>query len=171
MTEYELAGVIVEGLAAAGVILTLLYLAKETRLHTAQIQTDSLQASITSFVGQILHVSETAENSTIFRQGLHSYLSEDAATQNSFHAMMLGFVSKYNHTWRLYQAGLLGEDEIQANQRTLVGILRSPGAHEWWKSWRQEPPQHLVKHIEEILSEDHSDVSAWSNKPLFRLER
>ena len=39
MTEYELAGVIVEGLAAAGVILTLLYLAKETRLHTAQIQT------------------------------------------------------------------------------------------------------------------------------------
>ena len=99
MTEYELAGVIVEGLGAAGVILTLLYLVKETRLHTAQIQTDSLQASIASFVGQILHVSETAENSTIFRQGLHGFFSGDAATQNSFHAMMLGFASKYNHTW------------------------------------------------------------------------
>ena len=168
--DVDLLGVVVEAVGAAGIIATLLYLAKETRLHTAQIQTDSLQASIGSFVRQILHVSERAENSMVFRHGLHDFLSQDAAHQNGFHAMMLGFVSAYNRTWGLYQAGLIGDDEIQANQRTLVGILRSPGAHEWWESWKQEPPQELVAHIDVLVSNTHPDVAAWSEKPLFRPE-
>lgn len=167
----ELAGVIVEAVAAVGVIVTLLFLVKETRLHTAQIQTDSLQASIGSFVRQILHVSENADNSILFRQGLHDFNGQNAVSQNAFHAMMLGFVSAYNRTWGLYQAGLIGDDEIQANQRTLVGVLRSPGAHEWWEFWKQEPPQELVGHIEGIVSDGYPDVSAWSEKPLYRLEQ
>lgn len=170
MIDPGYASVVVEALGATGVIVTLLYLAKETRLNTAQIQTDSLAASIGNFVAQILLVSQTAENSTTFRQCLHSYADQDAATQNGFHAMLLGFVSKYNHTWRLYQSGLLSEDEVRANQRTLVGILRSPGSLEWWESWKHEPPEQLTRHIDNILHAEHLDVVAWSNKPLFRLE-
>lgn len=166
----ELAGVMVEAVGATGIILTLLYLARETRLHTAQIQADSLQASIGSFVRQILHVTESAGNSTIFRQGLHDFLSRDANSQNGFHAMMLGFVSTYHRTLGLHQAGLIEDDEIHANQRTLIGILRSPGAHEWWESWKKEPPQELVGHIERLVADGHQDVTAWSEKPLFRLE-
>ena len=166
----ELAGVVVEAVGAAGIIATLLYLAKETRLHTAQIQADSLQASISSFVRQILSVSETTENSAVFRQGLHDFLGRDAATQNGFHAMMLGFVSAYHRTRALYEAGLIDDDEIKANERTMVGILRSPGAHEWWESWKIEPPQELIRHIEGFVSDGHPDVIAWSQKSLFRLE-
>ncbi len=165
-----LAGVIVEAVGAAGIIITLVYLAMETRLHTTHIQADSLRESIGSFVRQLRDVSETAENSAIFRQGLHDFLGQDVATQNGFHAMMLGFASAYNGTWGLYKAGLIDEDEIIANQRTLVGILRSPGAHEWWEDFKMEPPRDLVEHIDELISDQHPDVIAWSQKALFRLD-
>ena len=89
----ELAGVIVEAVGAAGIIITLVYLAMETRLHTAHIQSEGLQASIGGFVRQLRAVSETAENSAVFRQGLHDFLGQDTATQNAFHAMMLGFIA------------------------------------------------------------------------------
>ena len=166
----ELAGVIVEAVGAAGIIITLVYLAMETRLHNAHIRAASLQASIGGFVRHLRSVSESAENSAIFRQGLHDFLGQDVATQNRFHAMMLGFTGAYAGNWGLHKAGLLDEDEYTGTQRTLVGILRSPGAHEWWEGFKMEPPRNLVEHIDGLISDQHLDVTAWSEKALFRLE-
>lgn len=131
MTIQEL-GSLGELVAAIATVATLIYLALQIRQNTTATRASSFHA-VTDARNQVnLSITENADLARIFVEGCadRSSLSPEDRVRFDFTCLSYIHVVETMH----YQASVgAGEKKlVEAEERSLVDLLSTPGVREWW---------------------------------------
>jgi hypothetical protein len=130
--NWDALGAIGELLGSLVVLVTLVYLAIQTRSLNKQSQAEARYAFVEA-VGQInMIIAQSTESASIWRKGLESIgdLNEDERMQ------FFMFVGQYANLWsvmhQLHEDKLLPEQQWVVVRTDLVSILGSEGGRYFW---------------------------------------
>ena len=149
---------VAEIVAAALVIVSLMYVGVQVRQNTRQHRAEALRAAIIELVHAIAQTTADEESANNFRDGLHDFNSMMPNARARFHAKMLSLVARFDLVLQLYDARLLDEVEFVAMQRTYISIFRSPGVQQWWSYFKPMPPEPLRNHLEQAVKDTRIDI-------------
>ena len=146
--NWDALGAIGEIVGAAGVIVSLLYLASQVRNNSRQLRHASAQAVLDKLNGLIGQLAFTAGAGDIWTRGLSGLdaLNDDEELVR-FSSMLLQAFWAYEEVLHYRRAGLI-EDWAWTHARAPVEhFMRTPGFQEWWKlrkDWFGEDFQAFV---------------------------
>jgi hypothetical protein len=133
MINWDALGAIGELLGSAVVLVTLGYLAIQTRSLNKQSQAEARYAFVEA-VGQVnMVIAQSTKTASIWRQGLESIqeLTEDERMQ------FFMFVGQYSNLWsvmhQLHEDKLLPKAQWRVVRNDIVSILGSDGGRYFWK--------------------------------------
>ncbi|MCK5447429.1 MAG: hypothetical protein KAJ43_04760 [Gemmatimonadetes bacterium] len=137
--NWDALGAIGEIVGAAGVILSLLYLASQVRSNSRQLRHASAQAVLDKLNGLIGQLAFTAGAGDVWTRGLSGLdaLKDDEELVR-FSSMLLQAFWAYEEVLHYRRAGVI-EDWAWTHARAPVEhFMRTPGFQEWWvlrKDW------------------------------------
>ena len=146
--NWEALGAIGEIVGAAGVIVSLLYLASQVRGNSRQLRHAAAQAVLDKLNGLIGQLAFTAGAGDIWTRGLSGLdaLRDDEELVR-FSSMLLQAFWAYEEVLHYRRAGVI-EDWAWIHARAPVEhFMRTPGFQEWWelrKDWFGEDFQEFV---------------------------
>ncbi len=159
-----------EIVSALGVIVTLLYLAKEVRDLRKRTLFDSLQNVRKEFLDLFDRTTSTPEIADIFARGLNDMKSLSKAEMGCFHSHLHAMHHGFGSVWNLYNAGQLAEAEMVGVRNIFLSYLLTPGGREWWDSIKPIPPPYYIRYIGDALLEAAGKVKpANQDFPWFQL--
>jgi len=141
---------IVSGIVVATTLLILVF---QIRQNGRREQVDAVREGVNTFVRSVVSVTATEERAENFLAGAHGLDNLSSINQARFHSTMLDLVAGFDQIFNLHQNKLLDEDHFLAAQRTFISILKTPGAQQWWSSFKHNPPKTLVEHIEHTATD------------------
>ena len=164
--NWDAIGASAELLGAAGVIVTVIYLAVQIRQNTNQIeiQTNSSRAEserevLEAWNTVMADLAESPEIADIIGRGLSDYNSLAQAEKAIFFTR-IGRVLNHHYTQiRALENGLGDEDLLQAIANVIVATLNSPGGRQFWDSCGHLWVQH--EEIDRLLAAN-KDAIPWS---------
>ena len=136
-----------EFIGSMGVVITLIYLARQIRQSSEASRTDGLNKALEVHVGQIAEMTATAEAAELFRRFCVDFHGLSLNDRGRVHSMMLNRVASFNQVQRLHATGMLEDGEFDAMRGTFISILRSPGGRAWWDTNRFIMPNNLEAKI------------------------
>ena len=157
--NWEAVGAIGEVAGAAGVIITLIYLAVQIRQNTFQITENSklVRANVSSMMAQ-----QTSESITfIFNQGAMELMVEGAKDFESlplvermrFDAINQQMMSRFESLYVHYTMGLLTDGQWAAKRTALERRLAFKGVQQWWERSQDEYEPGFRRFIAEAVAQ------------------
>ena len=150
--NWDAIGAIAEAIAAIGVIISLLFLAVQVNQNTRALKNSGLQSARERFLMDMDDATRTQEDAEIFRIGLNRFDRLAPADQGVFHAKMHTLIHAFHHAWDLNKDGLLPDYEMEAMRDITVSYLMSPGAQQWWATFKSVPPPHIVDFLDQACA-------------------
>ena len=148
--NWDAIGAIAELLGAAGVVVTLVYLATQIRRSNSLALAESHRHSYQVVAPGILAVAENGDLATIFRAGLadRDGLSDDDRVRFD---MLLGNMvgSIASSITDQIALDILDDDLISDHSSTLRLLLSSPGGSEWWSIYEDQYPPAFQRLVSE----------------------
>ena len=157
--NWEAIGTIAEIVGAAGVIVSLIYLAIQIRYTSRQTNSQALQVTIANFLNNYDNATGTTENIEVLRKGLNDFDSLSANEQGRLQSLLHPLNHGFNSVLTMYKAGLLPEQELVATRNTYIAFLISPGGRRWWESFKHAPPREFVAYIDEAIRKAEGTVA------------
>ncbi len=149
---------IAEIIAAALVIVSLLYVGVQVRQNTRQHRGEALRAAIDELLHRVAQATADEESANNFRDGLHDFNGMTPNARARFHARMLSLLAAYALVLQFHDTGLLDESEFVAEQRLYISIFRSPGVQQWWEHLKPMPPEPLIHHLDQAVKDSSIDI-------------
>jgi len=153
--NWDALGAVGELIGAAGVIVSLLYLAKQIKLSSAQTERNSqivrgtayqqFRQQVNSVVA--LRVADP-EVSDIWDKGLQDLNALNPQQRSRFSAMLFMVVGNWESQYYLKEGGVIDE-KMGADRKQLVG---SPGFKQWWEVRRDTYHADFRDHIEKGIT-------------------
>jgi len=146
--NWDALGAVGEIVGAAGVIVSLLYLATQVRNNSRQLRHAAAQAVLDKLNGLIGQLAFTAGAGDVWTRGLSGLdaLKDDEELVR-FSSMLLQAFWAYEEVLHYRRAGVI-EDWAWTHARAPVEhFMRTPGFQEWWerrKEWFGEDFQEFV---------------------------
>lgn len=132
--NWEALGAIGEIVGAAGVIVSLLYLAGQVRSNARQVRHASAQAvldKLNSLIGQLAFATGAADVWTRGLSGLSALTDDEEMVR--FSSMLMQAFWAYEEVFHYRQAGVI-EDWAWLHARAPIDhMMRTPGFQQWWK--------------------------------------
>ena len=141
-----------EFIASVGVLITLVYLAIQIRQNTAAIRVQTRQAlSETQFANINLRATDPQLSLIIAKVNRNEPLDDDEQARFYYHAdaSMRQFENAYSH----YRAGMLSEEDWQAQRRSIIVTLRTPLAREMWSGLKHTYNQDFCAAVDAALKQ------------------
>jgi hypothetical protein len=126
-------GAIGEIVGAAGVILTLIYLATQIRQSNRQMRSEGHQAITDSYsitLGQLLADSDLFE--TCIR-GCQDWESITAFQQSQCHIFFHQHLMHFRVAFQLHDKNAIDDDVYQSIEDSHIRFMANPGNRVWWK--------------------------------------
>lgn len=120
---------IAEILSAIAILVTLLYLAIQTKQNTQAIIVSTAQNVIERESGVI---SELVEFPGIYESFTKPELTDDELIR--LHAFLANLLRVHENYWMLFKLGVVDETTINRYQGSLVPILSFKRTRNWWKN-------------------------------------
>ena len=141
-------GAIGEIVGAAGVIVSLLYLASQVRSNSRQLRHSSAQAVLDKLNGLIGQLAFTAGAGDVWTRGLSGLdaLNDDEELVR-FSSMLLQAFWTYEEVLHYRRAGVIEDWAWMHAKAPVEHFMRTPGFQEWWqrrKDWFGEDFQAFV---------------------------
>jgi hypothetical protein len=149
--NWDVISAIAEIIGSIGILVTLAYLSLQIRQSNRQENIKGLQDAISVFVASVVRLTESEESAEIFRKGIHNFLVLSVERQAQFHSKLLNLIAGFSQVSILHQSGLLDDSEFEAMQCTMLSIFRSPGALQWWESWKHNVPVPLQEYLNKAI--------------------
>jgi hypothetical protein len=124
---------IAEIIASLGVVITLIYIAREFRHNAERSRIDSIARGIETQVRQFARLAEEPEKAELLRHALADF---DSLTQP--------------------QKGQ--EGEFRALQSNWVSLMRTRGGRQWWQGWKQMMPVDVIEYVDTALDDPNIEV-------------
>ena len=131
--NWDAIGAVGEILGALGVLLSLVYVATQTRDNTRSLQAASLQSVLDGPRDRFfLPHAQSAELQDIFTRGLNSLDKLDEKKKRRFVPLMLEQCLQMQNVMQLHERGLLSHDDDDAWLKYTASLLRTPGGAAIW---------------------------------------
>jgi hypothetical protein len=137
--NWDALGAVGEIVGAAGVIVSLLYLASQVRNNSRQLRHASAQAVLDKLNGLISQLAFTAGAGDIWTRGLSGLdaLKDDEELVR-FSSMLLQAFWTYEEVFHYRKDGVIEDWAWTHAKAPLEHFMRTPGFREWWehrKGW------------------------------------
>ncbi len=145
--NWEALGAIGGIVGAAGVIVTLGYLAVQIRQNTTVVRTSNFQELMRDYSNLGNTIADSAEASEIFRKGLVSYEALPEVDKHRFQWMIGEPFRGAQTCFQLERRGLIDQELYTDYMASFANLLRAPGVREYWASgrfWWHENFQEFV---------------------------
>ena len=167
--NWDAVNTIAEVIGAIAVVVTLWYVALQMRQATHQAYADNLQSATNRWLDIQCECMETTESADFFRRALNNYDILTPPEKLRFSALMMKLVASFHAILVLYERNLWDADSFDAVERSLVAMLKSPGAFHWYKEVRFTYPRQLVEHLNRAI-EENEDPPLTESFPALRNE-
>ena len=156
-----------EFVGAIGVILTLLYLARQIGHNTVAVKATSLGAVIDSWrvVNRDVILS-SPENRRTFYRGMNSYEALNQDEKQVFNLLVAEFVLQLHNVWQLHQRGIVDDVDLKAWTGFTLSVLKTPGGAVHWSITTGYTPT-ITAYIDRILAESPDHPSLPESMPYF----
>jgi len=144
---------IAEIIASIGVVVSLIYIAREFRRGMRNASLERFSKAIETQVHQFAHLADEPEKAELVRQGLADLDQLDRGQQGQFSAIIHDILLSHDLVRRAYESGELPEKEFRIMQDLWVSIMRTNGGRQWWAGWRSIMPDDVVKYVDSALDD------------------
>ena len=144
--NWEVIGIIIEGVSALAVIGTLFYVAAQIRQNTAQARRAEKDANLEHSSTFRLALAENQDLAEIWAQGLEDYDSLASSQRIRFESLMSQRFWIWNHMHDRITKGLSGENWAPG-QHHISELMSLPGARLWWSRNRVHFPPEFADEV------------------------
>jgi len=130
--NWDAIGAIAEGVGAAGVIVSLLYVARQMGASTRASAVESKLASTRSYTDFLAEFVRTPELYDLFIRGRKDLSSLSPEEYLRFSDLALVSFSYFSAGYFQLARGLLEEDDWFETQAVIQFWMRGPGVQDWW---------------------------------------
>jgi len=162
--NWDAIGTIAEIVGAAGVIVSLIYLAIQIRHTSRQTDSQALQVAIANYLNHYDNATATTDNIEVLRKGLNNFDSLSANEMGRLHSLLHPLNHGFNSALTMYKAGLLPEQEFVAGRDSYIAFLITPGGKRWWESFKHSSPRDFVAYIDEAIRQADGTVAPATEK-------
>ena len=134
--NWEAIGAIGEVAGAAGVIVTLAYLAIQIRQNTRAVRSSTYQALTDSSMSFTALIAGDPSLAGIWDKGMSDYASLERESQVRFGFLMQNYVRMLENAFHQHQDGMLSGERWLRMARSIELVSQSPGFAQWWRSER-----------------------------------
>ena len=144
------AALIAEVISSLVIVVTLLYLVKQTRQTNIALLANSRQITMTTDVDFLLRLMEHPEVSWFGTESdsAHFHKQEIAAGRAT-----VAYIRIREFAWFQYRNGILDEAAWKSIMAPTMRVLGSDIGIQTWKLYRNELDQEFVKYCDNLLSE------------------
>ena len=126
-------GAIAELVGAAGVVVTLLYLAVQVRQNTKALRAATFQSIIGFATGFAERVAGSGEFATIFETGMADLEALNETERLRFHFQLIALLRRFENIHYQSRMGLIDDEQWEGLRASLHSIMLRPGSRAWWK--------------------------------------
>ena len=152
--NWEAIGAIAEGLGAAGVLATLVYLVGQVRTNNRLLRSESFRTSTELTVQIGLKIAESRDLAELFQKGVRDPDQLDGPDRGRFTWLIASLVGQEQQTFIDRRLGLAMEEEEGGLQRSYAGVLDTPGGRWWWTRNRSRYYSLFAEHIDREMFAD-----------------
>lgn len=150
--NWEALGAMGEVVGAAGVIVSLLYLASQVKGNSRQLRHASAQAVLDKLNGLIGHLAFTAGAGDVWTRGLSGLDAlEDDEELVRFSSMLLQAFWAYEEVLQYRAAGLVEDWAWLHATAPVQHFMRTPGFQEWWQHRRDWFGADFQRHVDATM--------------------
>ena len=130
-------GAIAEVIAAAAVVISLIYVARQVRESTRQARLGSMQALYAQMQAAGSLTASDKDIARIFIDGLEGGM----ASLEKYEAVQFGQLSThvfkaYEEAYHYMKEGVIEEPRLHGFERSLLGVVTQRGFKDWWTNYR-----------------------------------
>ena len=125
--NWDAIGAVGEILGAIAVLATLIYLSIQIRQSSTQTKMATYESFVSGFSDVDNMLGNNKEAAMTFHIGLSDPDSLGDAEEHQFYWMMRSFTVQYFKLYRLYQQGIIPEEDWIGNAREAAGLLGTEG--------------------------------------------
>lgn len=163
---------IAEIIASLGVVITLVFIAREFRHNAERSRIDSISRGIETQVRQFARLAEEPEKANLLRHALADFDGLTQAQKGQISTIIHDIALSHNAIRHMYESGQMPEGEFRALQANWVSLMRTNGGRQWWQGWRRMMPDDVIEYIDNALDDPNIDVKPLNEELpwLFALE-
>ncbi len=165
--EWGALGELVGGVA---VIVTLIYLAVQTRQTRRAAAAHAPEWISDGFQRWLLSLRQDSDFTRIFRSALHDWNALPANDQARVHYVCAEMIIHLDAVLTLHKQGLLGDEHARAWVDNSLGLLITPGGKAWFSDTRFLYSPQVRGELERRLQEPASLPPAWTTIPFYQLD-
>ena len=150
MTIQDL-GNIGDFLGGLGVVVTLLYLARQIRQNTKSVESAAFQAVTRDVADSIAELSRDPELSRIVFDGLREFESFSREDRRRFATYMASLLRRYENLLEQTRLGNIEPASWEGVAREFTRLFALPGTRAWWSRGRVAFNQALCEHINRCI--------------------
>ena len=145
--NWEMVGAVAEAAGAAGVIATLIYLAKQMRSSAAATRMAAGRATTDALVPLWQALVSDSETASVWRRGLADPDELDEDERVRFYVIIIFTVRAIERLWREREAGR-AEDWVDPWLESWGFTMRAPGFRAWFRDRRTWMAEDFAAYIE-----------------------
>jgi hypothetical protein len=150
--NWDAIGAVAELLGAAGVIISLAYLANQVRAAGRLGQEEAARSVLTRLNATMEFLASSHEKSDMWVRGSSGLANlKDEAEQVQFSTFLTTFFRTYEELYMYRKAGI--EWDWGGFEAQVRATLQSPGVREWWPTRCHFLSRELCRHLEQYLDE------------------
>jgi hypothetical protein len=127
-------GNIGEFVAAAAVIVSLIYLAVQIRQNTKSVRAAALQDVIGGSASFVRDVYRDSELTRIWFSGSDDFQSVTGIDRRRFHFLIVAYFRQAENMYSQSLKGLLKDEDWEGLRKSVFDGAALPGMREWWNS-------------------------------------
>ena len=158
----ELVGIIAEVVGAGAVVVTLIFLTRETRLNRNAAESHSVDSSTGGLNALNLGIANDPEISDIWLRGHGDPDALSDLEQMRFALVGQTLVNQLTAVKKHFDAGSLPESEWSTYYSGICQLMTSPGGQ--WLLQNIAIPPEIVQIIDEYPRDESRPVLSWRNK-------
>jgi hypothetical protein len=150
IVNWDAIGAVAEAVGAAGVLVTLLYLALQIRQNTKVVGTSNYAQFAMRSDEFARQLAENADLNEIYLRGIEDFEGLTDEEQMRFHMAVSSLVQSYQMMFQLHRRGVLDPELYSTYAETSRQLFTLPGIQQWWAKNRHWYTHDFRAHREEV---------------------
>ncbi len=152
--NWEALGVAAEIVGAAGVIITLAYVAMQIRQNTNQLKGEAVSSINDTETGLTKELRGDHDLFVLLVRGTSVWGALEPQEQARVHLFLHSYTRWLETCWTLSQGGALTKGIFESRETFLTGLLGQPnGGRIWWDMWKTNFDPSFAAHLDERFIE------------------
>ena len=151
--NWEVISAVSEILGAAGVIITVIYLAIQIRQNTRFVQGSTEQTLMSQ---EIEVYALMATHADVYQRGCESLAGLSKAERIVFDNLVFSEMSQFYAGWVQHKSGLIDQGVWQAYDNSVFLNMTEPGFKQVWEEYKYTYPRGFQDEVQAILDRGES---------------